>query len=88
MNAIPTMPRKPWDYTPSEEDIARARGELERFSPATRIAASVFTNGVNVSDLRFIALAVLELSDRDHEQREIIRRLEERVRLLEERIKG
>jgi hypothetical protein len=74
-----TMPRNNWDHTPTEEQIALARVAIGRSSPATRLANNAFARSLSIADLKFIALAVLQLSDENHELRERVRRLEERV---------
>ncbi len=48
--------------------------------PIGAILSRTFTGNVNVSDLKYIALAVLQLCDENHELRERVRRLEETVR--------
>lgn len=82
MNARPTIPipeweipdarGESWDHTPGEGAILKARR-----SPAGLLAGRVFHGRLNVSDLDYMAKAILQLADENHELRERVRRLEE-----------
>jgi hypothetical protein len=62
----PTMPTNPVDNS----DVTPMRGPLDI------MATRAFTSNLNVSDLRYMALALLQLQDELHEARERIKRLE------------
>lgn len=49
-------------------------------SPLAVMATRCFTGNLNASDLRYMALALLDLSDQVAELREMVRRLEEGAR--------
>jgi hypothetical protein len=78
-----------WDRTPSEPAIEQARKTLpkkkpvihtkstEQCTPIHAVIGRTFMGNLNVSDLKYIAMAVLQLSDENHELRERVRRLEE-----------
>ena len=94
MNARPTLPIRPWDIPakvpdtwhrrPSEEAIKAAQEALTAVqkpvrNPADKLAGRVFMGRLNASDLDYMAKAILQLADENHE-------LRERVRLLEDRL--
>jgi hypothetical protein len=87
MNARPTMPTQPWeipdpagdiwDHAPDEGAITAARNRARK--PADELAGRVFMGRLNVSDLDYMAKAILQMCDENHELRERVRRLEERL---------
>lgn len=78
----PTMPTKVWDNTVGKPDITSVEKPVSSRSWARggetveTLASRAFAAKLNVSDLRIIALAVLEMQD-------TICELRERVRVLE-----
>lgn len=80
-----------WDHTPPETTISGVqkpvhKGLLHRQkngrpSPAGLLSGRVFQGRLNVSDLDYMAKAILQMCDENHELRERIRRLEERLGL-------
>lgn len=85
MNARPTIPTPPWgipdakgetwDYCPGEETISAARR-----SPAGLLTGRVFQGRLNASDLDYMAKAILQMADENHELRERVRVLEDAER--------
>lgn len=66
----PTVATDAWDAPPDADPAKLARAPLDI------MATRAFTGNLNVSDLRYMALALLQLQDELHEARERIKRLE------------
>jgi len=71
---IPDPKGDVWDQTPPEARISAARHVRK---PADKLVGRVFQGRLNVSDLDYMAKAILQMADENHEMRERIRRLEE-----------
>ncbi len=83
MNARPTIPIAPWEagdrsaHSPIKRD-----GDgicAPKKPPAELLIGRVFMGRLNVSDLDYMAKAILQLADENHELRERVRKLEERL---------
>lgn len=96
MNARPTLPVQPWEIPakvpdtwtrrPSEAEIKAAQERLAAGhkpvrKPADDLVGRVFMGRLNASDMDYMAKAILQLADENHELRERVRRLEERLGL-------
>jgi hypothetical protein len=91
----PTLPVAPWEVpdpateispptasqstTSSHVDKLVHRHIPKRASPAGDLIARTFMGRLNVSDLDYMAKAILQMCDENHELRERVRRLEERL---------
>lgn len=90
---IPEVDEKDWDFTPDEIAIEQARQDrpqdrakkttMHRISPAQSTSVGVLMGRtimgqLNVSDLGYMAKALLQMSDEMHELRERVRILEGR----------
>lgn len=91
----PTLPVAPWEVPApapkilGPEPVDTATGShvdklihspiSKRASPAGDLIARTFMGRLNVSDLDYMAKAILQMCDENHELRERVRRLEEGV---------
>lgn len=83
---IPDTTGETWDEIPTEDTIAGARNPVDkglmhrqkngRPSPAGLLSGRVFQGRLNVSDLDYMAKAILQMCDEMHELRERVRILE------------
>lgn len=94
---IPSPTGHNWDLTPDEEriqvalDRAKAKPPAENEvthrippaqpTPASALIGRVFMGRLNVSDLDYMAKAILQMADENHELRERVRKLEEALGL-------
>lgn len=86
---IPDPTGERWDQTPSEDAILSTAGPVDkgvihkrksgRPSDTAILLGRTFQGRLNVSDLDYMAKAILQICDENHELRERIRRLEERA---------
>lgn len=90
----PTGPN--WNLSPDEERIQAALDRAKAMAaekvamhslsttqstPASALIGRVFMGRLNVSDLDYMAKAILQMADESHELRERVRKLEERLGL-------
>jgi hypothetical protein len=82
----PTMPIPEWELDRSRHSPIKP-GEgiipINRASPTEVLLSRTFRGVVNLSDLDYITKAVLQVNDENHELRECVRLLTDRVRRLE-----
>lgn len=87
---IPEPTGDGWDYTPPETTISGVQKPVGkplmhrlkngRPSPAGVLSGRVFQGRLNVSDLDYMAKAILQMADENHELRERVRVLEDAER--------
>lgn len=78
-----------WDHAPAETTISSVQKPVEnrlvhnrksgRPSDTAVLLGRTFQGRLNVSDLDYMAKAILQMCDENHELRERVRRLEERL---------
>ncbi len=88
---VPNPKGDGWDYPPQENVIEAAQNpvdkalvhrQINKRIPATSVLSGrVFQGRLNVSDLDYMAKAIMQLCDENYELRERVRRLEKRLGL-------
>lgn len=89
----PTLSTPPWDAPPITVDDPMPKSPPKikdrplGFPPPAKtpldvVASRAFTGNLNASDLRYIALAVLQMQDEAFEMREVIRQMGEEIARL------
>jgi len=87
----PTLSTPPWDEPPITVDDPMPKSPpkikdrppgFPAKSPLDVVASRAFTGNLNASDLRYIALAVLQMQDEAFEMREVIRQMGEEIARL------
>jgi hypothetical protein len=87
----PTLSTPPWDAPPITIDDPMPKSPpkikdrplgFPAKTPLDVVASRAFTGNLNASDLRYIALAVLQMQDEAFELREVIRQMGEEIARL------
>lgn len=80
-----TIPVAPWDVpTTVQNPVCEAvddAGPVAPRAPASLLIDRAFMGRLNASDLDYMAKAILQMCDENHELRERVRRLEKRLGL-------